>query len=133
MIAQWFPAPKKETPVSKFWPAVHSNTKTHKAQKQGISVEEYNKRCKIVEDALFDLEVVVGDFGYPPNQADYEKHGRCMVTAIARSYDDYGKLDWNPDKLFLVHFRDKDGRIISCTPNYLSKVPPTSSQDSCPC
>ncbi len=133
MISLWFAAPKKET-HTRHWPAIVNNhSKTHKAQKQGISVEEYDKRCKIVEDALAFLEVNVGDYAYPPNQADYEKHGKCMVTAIARSYDDYGKLDWNPEKLFLVHFRDCQGRVISCTSNYLSKVPPTSSQDSCPC
>ncbi len=133
MIALWFAAPKKEAP-QRHWPAiVTSHTKTHKAQKQGISVEEYDKRCKIVEDALLALEVNVGDHAYPPNQADYGQHGKCMVITIARCYDDYGKLDWNPDKLFLVHFRDQHGKLISCTANYLSKVPPTSSQDSCPC
>jgi len=133
LITEWFAAPKQQS-YTKHWPAVVPSTaKTHKAQKQGITVEEYDKRCAIVEEALVALEVNVGDYCYPPNQADFEQHGKCIVTAIARSYDDYGRLDWDPNKLFLVHFRDEHGKIISCTTNYLSKVPPTSSQDSCQC
>lgn len=133
MISQWFAAPKPAQ-VSKYWPSVLSHSaKASKANKHGISVEEFDTRCKLVEEALLELEVNVGDYAYPPNQADFEKHGKCIVTAIARSYEDYGKNNWDPKKLFLVHFRDEHNRVISCTSNYLSKTPPTSFEDPCKC
>jgi hypothetical protein len=133
MISQWFAAPKAPT-THKYWPSVLSTShKESKAQRQGISVEEYERRCKLVDDALLELEVNVGDFAYPPTQKDFENHGRCVVTAIARSYDDYGRTGWDPNKLFLVHFRDEHNKVISCTSNYLSKNPPTSFEDPCKC
>lgn len=146
MFAKWFVSKRKKT-SNYFPPALPSppptrtqqqqagnaayvhQTDFQKAQKLGITVHEYHKRVGIIERELLTLTANVGDTVFPSTWEDYQKHGKLLVRAVCRHYDDYGDVEWNERIPFVVQVSpmDKPNETINCTVAWISKHAPVES------
>ena len=109
--------------------AYNQMSDAQKAQKLGISVVEYHKRVGIIERELMTLTANVGDTVFPSNWDEYQKHGKLLVRAICRHYDNYGNMDWNEHTPFVVQVSpiDQPNSTINCTVAWISKHAPVET------
>jgi len=122
MIVEHYPAPKPKSTVFNLpW----DNSLYARAQRHGLSIPEYNSRVNIVEEALKSLDCNVGDTVYPYNSRLLHKHGKAIIVAICRHYDQYGNVKWSDDMPLLVaaKWEATPNEIFNCTVNYLTTKP----------
>ena len=133
MIAEHYPGPveKKYAAPSHYTPPWQSDYE--KAKKHGLTVVEYHKRVKIVEEANQQLTVNVGDECYPHSASIYHKNGKARVLAICRHYDDYGEAKWDEKLPFIVQasFIGTPNEVFNCTAAYLVKEPTYQIEGAC--
>ena len=116
---------KSKRIVQSNWPIVPTgNTPLQKAIKLGISLQEYERRSKLVSEAWVENKWRVGDIGYPFNKANYEEHGSCRVVGIVSNYDQYGSVEWNEAPYILSVRPDNDpNTTVNCTHGWLIASP----------
>lgn len=91
-------------------------TEKERAEKRGLSLEEYRKRVFAVTKASNACAFQVGDTIFPKNEEDREQYGQCLVTDVCRHYDNYGSVEWfedNPLILTLKPSKQKDSLITA--------------------
>jgi len=138
MIEQYFPS--KRVVVT---PIIHkysggayygNNTEELKASHRGLSIEEYRKRVVLVATALIGSKWAVGQTGFPHTKEEMENHGPCRVVALVTHYDNYGKIEWNPECPYLLAVRPSKGdvtTIVNCSLGWLVKEDPTLIKETC--
>ena len=131
MIAEHYSAPteKKYSPPSHYTAPWTSDYE--KAKKRGITVLEYHKRVKIVEEHCEKLEVNIGDLAYPHSASLFHKYGKARVHAVCRHYDDYGEAKWDDALPFIVQasFETSPNEVFNCTAAYLVKNPTYQTEE----
>ena len=135
MIIEYYASKKNilqlSAPVPKYWPgSVHQpgyspTTETERAQKRGLTVEEYRARVVIVAQAQRECKFQVGDTVWPYTAKEAKKMGKCVVTGVCRHYDDYGTVDWNdPPFLLAVQSLSDRSKTIQCSIDWVVKQAP---------
>lgn len=123
LIIQHFPAPRKQyfppvvaapiPPSQISYPSVEYEK--HRAEKRGLTLEEYRRRIDLVRIAQSSSFVQHGDVVYPKKYADYEKFGACQVTGVCRHFDDYGDVEWRDNPLIVSLRSRKDASLYMVT------------------
>ena len=110
-------------------PAGSYSSDWDKARKLNITLAEYNKRVTIIMNELRFLTVNVGDTVYPSNVDDYKEHGKLIVRAVCRHYDNYGDLVWNEKSPFVLQVSPLANQTstINCTVAWVSKDTPVET------
>jgi len=101
-----------------------------RADKINISKQEWIRRDKIVKEHAVACKFSFGDTFYPSSKTNYEKYGRCLVTAKVITYSEIDQDAWPAtDNPFLITARslrpDMDDYTYICTTNFLSRMEPT--------
>jgi hypothetical protein len=139
MIEQYFPS-KRPVPVIPLsinkWVGADTNKygEAYKAEKRGLSIEEYRNRVTIVAKALMDSKWVIGALGFPHTKEEAEEYGQCRVIGIVTHYDHYGTIDWNPDTPFLLAVRPISTgsvSIVNCSVGWLVAESPLLLKMEC--
>jgi len=127
MIEQYFPS-KRPVHVAPLrinqWDGATTSPygEVYKAEKRGLSIEEYRNRVSIVAKALMGSKWVVGALGFPHSAEEAEKYGQCRVIGIVTHYDHYGTIVWDPDTPFLLSVRclhEGNTGIVTCSVGWL--------------
>lgn len=105
---------------------IHTALTEERAQKRGLSVEEYRKRVRIVAEASKACAFQHGDTGFPKFKKDYEKYGKMMVVGVVRHYDDWGTVEWDETAPYILTVSPlKDRNVtVNCTHGWLVKELP---------
>jgi hypothetical protein len=104
---------------------VPSVFETSKAERLGLSIEEYRRRCGVVARAQTECKLSVGDIVWPTIEADFEQYGMCTVVGVCRHYNDYGEVEWRePPYILSVQQMSDRSNILNCTGNWVSKARP---------
>jgi hypothetical protein len=127
MITNWYPNPKT---IAKVFtkPAVQQQNQPwsapsdfSKAQKLGLSVLEYRKRCDAVKEQ-FEIYKRNGFYTHMPvvpvKEEALKEHGQCTVAGVCWDYDLYGDVEWH-EPPFILSIRNEQGGVINCTVNYV--------------
>lgn len=126
MIEQTF-ASKRETitleemKVLPWYPSKPHNIQ-QLADAKKISVEEYMRRDKIVQELYATVRLKAGDTAFPLPVAGYTKYGAVIIIGVCKTYKDFGEDGhWNDDNPMIITFspiKKRDTHIF-CTADYL--------------
>lgn len=133
MIKQWFASTSKKTTTPRqqqhqgghVHQLTHYNEDIQKAQKEGISVQEYRARQAIVKaevvkfnQAGLSIHMTVR----PVDEKAYEEAGECVIMGLCTDYDTYGAVRWNdPPLVMQVRSKKHDG-YINCSIGWVKKL-----------
>lgn len=127
MIEQTF-ASKKETitleemKILPWYPSKPHNIQ-QLADAKKISVEEYMRRDKIVQELYATVKLKTGDTAFPIPITGYTKYGAVIVIGVCKTYKDFGEDGhWNDDNPMIITFAPLKDRTthIFCTADYLA-------------
>lgn len=126
MITEFFPnpnAPKHKT--TSYWPGSAGAEAERKAKKRNISVEEYHRRCAVVQKAFKDCPFYAGDTVWPKDPQEAETLGECRIVRIASHYDSMDGEDWNEAPLIL-HLKPmkQSTEVFFCNVPFIQKHSP---------
>lgn len=103
------------------------NFNEHWAKKLDLTVEEYVKRDKAVQDATRHIIFYKNAAVYPKKVEDYQRRGKCRVLEVIRSYRDWpDELSWDPEKIFVVEAYSEENKfsVFRATGGYFDVAPP---------
>ena len=92
------------------------------ADAKNISIHEYMRRDKIVQELYATVKLKAGDTAYPIPASGYAKYGAVMVIGVCKTYKDFGTDGhWNDDNPMIITFSPikKRDEHIFCTADYL--------------
>lgn len=125
MIEQTFASKRviKPTPITKlpWYPSTPPNIKAL-ADAKGISIAEYLRRDKIVQELSATVKLKSGDTAFPVPAKGYADYGACIVVGLCKTYKDFSTDGhWNDDNPMIITFASiaKRGQHIFCTADYL--------------
>lgn len=110
------------------WSGPFDGGVTAKANKMGISVDEFNRRNNIVRAEWTECKLREYCHYYPLDTEEKEAYGLCTVKKIYRSYWDFEKSDNWPkdDKPMIITIEcEKLEGLVLCTNNWLCPNPIT--------
>lgn len=92
------------------------------ADAKKITVDEYMRRDKIVQELYATVKLKAGDTAYPVPISGYTKYGAVIVVGVCKTYKDFGEDGhWNDDNPMIITFsplKQRDQHIF-CTADYL--------------
>lgn len=125
MIEQTFPNKKEYlSEISKLPWIPHQPANVQQlADAKSITIDEYMRRDKIVQELYGTVSLRAGDTAYPVSATGYAKYGAVIVIGICKSYKDFGEDGhWNDDNPMIITFAPikKRDEHIFCTADYLT-------------
>ena len=115
------PPPVLEMSKLPWYPSIPPNVQ-QLAEAKGITVPEYLRRDKIVQELYATVKLKAGDTAFPVNASGYAKYGASIVIGVCKTYKDFGTDGvWNDDNPMIITFSPlkKREEHIFCTADYL--------------
>lgn len=125
MIEQTFPSKTDTVSVISKLPWIpHQPPNVQQlADAKSITIDEYMRRDKIVQQLYDTVSLRAGDTAYPISATGYAKYGAVIVIGVCKSYKDFGEDGvWNDDNPMIITFSPikKRDEHIFCTADYLA-------------
>lgn len=123
MIIESYPSPKTVS-NSTHLPTVYETGDWARAKELGITITEFEKRCRKVREVWLPCMLFKNDVVYPARAEDYEKYGAMKVENVCGDYRQMMETEWPAnDNPFIVSVRsiEKPSELVFCTTGWAVK------------